>query len=228
MAHDRHIQAFRSGSRGSVSLRSPRLGDWSEHALGVGRQVEVTRDALRAAGDREELSGLLDAVAADAAAGSLAAVELLVWAVDELALAHPTIRRLVLDESDVDDVAQDVLVAVAETIRSFRGEARFTTWLHQVARFKSIAQLRRKRDESRLDDLEPTDAARISSMLASRVVLQQLLDGLPDHYRGAVVLRDVEQLPYDEITRRLGINLNTAKSRVARGRALVAARLVER
>jgi len=183
----------------------------------------------RAAGDPERLSAVLDPVAAAAAAGSLAHVELLVWAVDELRLADVAVRRLVLDESDAEDVSQDVLIAVAETIGGFRGEARFTTWLSQVARFKAIAHLRRKRDEAPLDDdVEPADAARISSLLADRVVLRQLLEDLPPHYRDAVVLRDVEQLPYEEITRRLDIKENTAKSRVARGRALVAARLVER
>lgn len=188
----------------------------------------ATRNGLRAAaGDPEILPGVLDEIARQAADGSLPAIELLVWAVDELGLARRAIERLVLDERDVEDVSQEVLVAVAETIGGFRGEARFTTWLHQVARFKSIAHLRRKRDEARMDDHEPTAVERISSQLASRVVLRDQLGELPTHYRDAVVLRDVEQLPYDEIAHRLAVNLNTAKSRVARGRALVAARLVD-
>lgn len=188
----------------------------------------ATRNGLRAAaGDPEILPGVLDEIARQAADGSLPAIELLVWAVDELGLARRAIERLVLDERDVEDVSQEVLVAVAETIGGFRGEARFTTWLHQVARFKSIAHLRRKRDEARMDGHEPTTVERISSQLASRVVLRDQLGELPTHYRDAVVLRDVEQLPYDEIAHRLAVNLNTAKSRVARGRALVAARLVD-
>jgi RNA polymerase sigma-70 factor, ECF subfamily len=191
--------------------------------------MQVTQAALkRAAKDPRQLAALLDPLAAEAAAGSLQQLDMLLWAVDELRLADYTIRRLVLDESDAEDVLQDVLVAVAETIGGFRGEARFTTWLNQVARFKAIAHLRRKRDEQRLDDVEPTDAARVSSMIANRVSLQRLLEDLPEHYRQAVVLRDIQQQPYDEITRRLGINDNTARSRVARGRALVAARLIER
>lgn len=188
----------------------------------------ATRNGLRAAaGDPEILPGVLDEIARQAADGSLPAIELLVWAVDELGLARRAIERLVLDERDVEDVSQEVLVAVAETIGGFRGEARFTTWLHQVARFKSIAHLRRKRDEAPMDGHEPTAVERISSQLASRVVLRDQLGELPTHYRDAVVLRDVEQLPYDEIAHRLAVNLNTAKSRVARGRALVAARLVD-
>jgi RNA polymerase sigma-70 factor, ECF subfamily len=186
-------------------------------------------DAFRgAAGDAGRLARVLDPLAVEAAGGSREALEMLVWVVDELALARPLIRRLVIAESDVDDVAQDVLIAVAETIGSYRGEARFTTWLSQVARFKAIAHLRRKRDEVGLDDVEPSDWLRISSLLADRATLQPLLRSLPELYRRAVALRDVEQLPYEVVARRLEINLNTAKSRVARGRALLAARLAAR
>jgi RNA polymerase sigma-70 factor (ECF subfamily) len=142
------------------------------------------------------------------------------------------VRALVVNRADVEDVLQDVLVAVAETIGGFRGEARFRTWLNQVARFKAIAHLRRKRDEARLDDPDgapgPGDAARISSILAERATLHGVLDGLPGHYREALVLRDVHQLSYEQITEQLGVALNTVRSRVARGRALVAAGLVER
>ena len=200
---------------------------------------EATTAALRAAaasGDNDRLAVLLDPLAATAGAGDRAALERLLWAVDELGLARPAVRALVVNRADVDDVLQDVLVAVAETIGGFRGEARFRTWLNQVARFKAIAHLRRKRDEARLDDPDggpgpgpgPGDAARISSLLAERATLHGVLDGLPEHYREALVLRDVHQLSYEQITEQLGVGLNTVRSRVARGRALVAAGLVER
>jgi RNA polymerase sigma-70 factor (ECF subfamily) len=186
--------------------------------------VDVTHAALQeAAGDKAELSDLLDAVAAEAASGSPDAIEMLVWAIDEFALARPAIRRVVINESDVDDIGQDVLVAVASTVSSFRGDARFTTWLNRVARYKAIDHLRRKRDEARLDDVPPGDAGRISSLLTTRADLQRALQELPEHYRDAVVLCDMQQLSYDEVARRLGLNLNTTKSRIARGRALLAA-----
>jgi RNA polymerase sigma-70 factor, ECF subfamily len=185
------------------------------------------RDLRAAAGDREALGDLLDRVANGAAAGSRESLDLLVWAIDELQLAHPVIRSLVLNRADVDDVAQDTLVAVAETIERFRGESRFRTWLNQVARFKAIDHLRRKRDEHPLEDEALSDAHRISSMLASRGTLRAVLDTLPERYRQAVVLRDVEQLSYDELSSRLEVNLNTVKSWVARGRAMAAGRLSE-
>ncbi len=71
------------------------------------------------------------------------------------------------------------------------------------------------------------DAVRISSMIASRTVLDDAIGGLPDLYRDAGVLWDVEQLPYAEVAERLELNLNTVKARVARGRALAAAKLRE-
>lgn len=167
---------------------------------------------------------LLDPTARRAAGGDLAALEDLLWAIDELKLARRAIRRLVVAEADAEEVEQDVLIAVAETISSFRGEARFTTWLHQVARHKSIALLRRRRPAAELPE-EVGDAARISSVIATRFALDEAIGGLPEHYRRAVVLRDVERRPYAEVAQRLGLNLNTAKTRVARGRALAAAAL---
>jgi RNA polymerase sigma factor (sigma-70 family) len=187
--------------------------------------MDATQEALRrAAGNRDELKTILDPLAREAARGSRTALETVVWAVDELALARPAIERLVIGEADVDDVAQDVLIAVAENIASYRGDAPFTAWLTQVAKFKAIDHLRRRRDES-AEVPELTDAVRISSMLANRAVLDDVLTALPERYRQAVVLRDVEHLAYDEIAHRLGVNLNTVKTRIRRGRALAGARL---
>jgi RNA polymerase sigma factor (sigma-70 family) len=170
----------------------------------------------------------LDEIARRAAAGSDHALELLLAAIDEHGLARSAIRRLVLDPPTVDDINQDVLIVVAEKIGTFRGESRFTTWLYRVARFKSIDHLRRQRESVSLADdgsQFPTDAIRMSSLIANRTTIRHAVDELPDHYRDAVVLRDIEGLPYEQVAERSGIPLNTAKTRVARGRALVAAKL---
>jgi len=168
---------------------------------------------------------VIDAVAARAADGDVGALEDLIWAIDELRLSRPAVRRLVVNDADAEEVEQDVLVAVAETVGSFRNDARFTTWLHAVARNKAIAHLRRRKDAVALGEQKPGDAARISSMIATRTALDGAIQALPILYREAVVLRDVGQCPYQEVAERLGLNVNTAKARVARGRALVAANL---
>jgi len=177
-----------------------------------------------AASARDALADVLQPVAVRAAAGDSDALEDLIWAVDELRLARPAVRRLVVREADAEEVEQDVLVAVAETIGSFRGDARFTTWLYPVARHKAIAHLRRRNNALALG-AEVGDAARISSIIASRTVLDSVIGAMPELYREAIVLRDVEERPYAEVAERLGVNINTVKSRVARGRALAAARL---
>ena len=190
-----------------------------------GAVLAPRRAALReAAEDRAALAEVLDPVAALAAEGNRLAVELVVWAVDELALARPTIRALVLNEADADDVAQDVLIAVAEGIGSWQGDGRFTSWLHPVARNRAIGFLRRKRETAALDD-DHGDAHRISSMIATRSAVDAAIRAIPEPYREAVVLRDIEDLSYVAIADRLGIEVNTVRSRISRGRALAATHL---
>lgn len=186
---------------------------------------EEWRARVRATVSDEERADLLDPAAVAAGTGDLGALDDLLWAVDELGLARRTVRRLVLDEDDADEVEQDVLVAVAEGVGDFRGESRFTTWLHTVSRRKAVDALRRRRAPSSplTDDLG--DARRISSMIATRTALDAAIASLPDAYRDAVVLRDVEGHEYAVVADRLGLNLNTTRTRIARGRALVAANL---
>lgn len=204
-------------------------------ANGHSLDLRRVREALRSVdpADRDAVSAVVDPLARAAAAGSFGALELLLRAVDELRLTRPAIRRLLVNDTDVEEVAQDVLVAVAETVGGYRGDARFTTWLYQVARFKAIAHLRRSRPAAPLPDDAPAsgaagtvgDAQRISSMIATRASVGEILEALPTLYGRPVALRDIDELSYDEVATELGINVNTAKTRVARGRALVAARL---
>jgi len=164
----------------------------------------------------------LEALAERAGRGCGLSVELLVELVDDLGLHRRAVRRFLVDESAVDDVAQDTLVAVATSVGSFRGDAKFTTWLHQLARNRAVDHLRRQRATEPLADGDVGDAARISSVIASREAARALAARLPQAYRQAVWLRDVERLPYREAAQRLGRNVNTVKSQVARGRALLA------
>lgn len=164
----------------------------------------------------------LDAVAGRAAAGSLLALELLAEAVDDLGLARGAIRRVLIDEAAVDDVCQDTLVSMATSITSFRSDARFGTWLYRIARNRAVDHLRRQRATEPLGETDLGESQRMSSVIASRQRAQQLVALLPDTYRDAVVLRDVQRLSYTEVAERLNRNVNTVKSHVARGRALLA------
>jgi RNA polymerase sigma-70 factor, ECF subfamily len=193
----------------------------------VGGHASLARRALGSISDESEREAVLEVLAAQSAAGSRLAVELLVEAVDRFGVARRAVRQFVLDEAAVADVVQDTLITVVQAIGSFQGDAKFTTWLHQLARNRSVDHLRRVRSTTSREAVEPSPAERMSSLVASRHAVRQLLDQLPPRYRDAVLLRDVEHLPYADVATRLGRNLNTVKAHVARGRALLAG-LVDR
>src|SRR5699024_11787465 len=127
-----------------------------------------------------------------------------------------------LDAAAVDDVSQDALISVAESIHRLSGQAKVTTGVHRIRRTRVVDHLRRQRATDPLppDDLGP--AHRMSSMLATRATVREALDALPGLYREPVVLRDLESLTYQEIAERLGSQLGTEQEQIARGGAIVA------
>ena len=201
-----------------------RAADAVESAL-VGGQAAQARRKLADVRDPDDRDGVLALLARHASGGSPLATELLIEAVDGFDVARRAVRRFLFDERAVDDVTQDTLISVAQSIGSFRGESSFTTWLHRLARNRAVDHLRRARATEPLDDQQVSLAARMSSLIASRETVRQLLDELPAHYRDAVLLREVGRLSYDEVAARLSLNVNTVKSHVARGRAVLASRV---
>lgn len=172
---------------------------------------------------REDRGVLLDGLAASASQGAGPSLELLLQLVDHHGLDRPALRKLIIDDDEVEDAHQDVLIAVARSITNFRSEAAFTTWLHTLARNTAITHLRRRKETQPLHtDIVISDAQRLSSMIATRSALRDAVEELPEVYRDALVLRDVEHQSYAEIAERLDVELNTVRSRISRGRALLA------
>ncbi|MFV0260721.1 MAG: RNA polymerase sigma factor [Acidimicrobiales bacterium] len=181
--------------------------------------------ALASAPGSAERSALLDPLAS-AAGTSTAALEVLLAAIQGRRLALVTIHRLIVDPHDAEEVEQDVLINVTRSIGQYRGDARFTTWLHTLVRRVAIDFLRRRKETASLDAVaDLTAGGRLSSMIASRALVQDAVADLDDAYRVPVTLRDVEQRSYAEIAARLDLPLNTVKSRIHRGRALLAGRI---
>ncbi len=130
------------------------------------------------------------------------------------------LRQLVRADLELaDDLAQETFIRAYKNIRSFRGEAKFSTWLYRIAYnvFRENARKRKELvgiDEERLQaevDPQTTDPA-------LRHDLMNALANLPLHERTAVTLCCQNGLSHDEASRVLDIPLGTVKTNVLRGR----------
>jgi RNA polymerase sigma-70 factor (ECF subfamily) len=143
--------------------------------------------------------------------------------------------RMLGKEEDARDAAQDAFLTALRKLSSFRGEARFTTWLHRVTVNACYDVLRRKRREPMLeparDEDEPEPPGPASPDHADSAVaavdVQRALVRVPQEFRAVLILHDVQDLAYDDIAEALGIPVGTVKSRLHRGRVALAEQLGE-
>ena len=168
----------------------------------------------------------LEQLALRAAAGERDALEVL------LARIQPRVRRIcgrmLLFPQDAEEATQDALLLVATRISFFEGRSAFTTWLHAVASNSARQTYRtlKRRSSERLTDELPVHAdPRTTSVIAgSRLDLLEALDVVGSDRPELVeplVLRDVQELDYNEIAALLGIPLGTVKSRIHAARTAV-------
>lgn len=144
------------------------------------------------------------------------------------------------DRAMAEDLCQEVFLRVHKGLPGFGGDVRFVAWLHTIASNVAISEYRRRRAQKRdrrtvsldqpvagTDDLyvtpsgrevDPGERAHQAEFLARvRACVQQL----PDEFRAAVVLRDMESLSYEEIADVLDLPIGTVRSRIHRGRLLL-------
>ena len=143
---------------------------------------------------------------------------------------------------EAEDLTQDVFFKVFKSLRTFDRRANFSTWLISVSRNLCIdhyRSVRRERDAVNYDvDVvtlaRPTDGDSPQAILERRdrvAILRAALDKLPPVLRKAIVLRDIQELSYQEIAAELSVPEGTVKSRINRGRTELArhiARMRER
>ena len=145
--------------------------------------------------------------------------------------------RMLADYEEANDCAQETFVKIYRSLKHFRQESSFATWLYTIAvntcknRMQSAAYRHRKKMLSldppgeseaggrarEIADPAPSPLAQLA-MQERDALLQRAIDALPEEARTIIVLRDVEGLPYEEITRITGYPLGTVKSRLARAR----------
>lgn len=146
---------------------------------------------------------------------------------------HAICRRLAGNAADADDATQEAVMAIVRGLPRFDGRAAFTTWSYRVATNACLDELRRRGrrpvpTEPAPDDHGPAPVApgpALADTVTGRMEIDDALATLPVEFRAPVVLRDLCQLDYAEIAETLGIPPGTVRSRIARGRAALAAHL---
>ena len=129
------------------------------------------------------------------------------------------IRARVADPATAEDILQDVFVKIQSRLDHLRAPAKLPSWLYLIARNAIIDHYRKTRATSELPESLLTEPPEDSSEVCElRGALRQMIDGLPDIYRDAIVLTEFEGLTQKELADRLGISLSGAKSRVQRAR----------
>ncbi|MBI2897793.1 MAG: sigma-70 family RNA polymerase sigma factor [Deltaproteobacteria bacterium] len=158
------------------------------------------------------------------------------------------VYRMLGSREEAQDVAQEVFITVFKAIHLFRGESKFSTWLYRIAtnhcknRLKYLGR-RAVYPKTPLDDLSERDQLESASMSTSGTVdrpdrllegveverlLQEAMVELDEDHRLLIVLRDIQNLSYQEIAEITQLAEGTVKSRLHRARAALRERLVEK
>ncbi len=205
---------------------------------------------MRSVAGAATLGNLASAIAARAEEASVVA-ELKAGSEDAyawlIAQHHQSIYSLVYrvlnDSSDAADVTQEVFLKVFRGMRHFNGQASLKTWIYRIAIHEASNQrrwwFRHKSRERSLEPQEPQESRGLEEILVDdaespfdsvsheevRARVEMELKQVPEPYRTAVVLRDIEEFSYEEIAEILQVSLGTVKSRLMRGREALKRRL---
>ncbi|MBE7494734.1 MAG: RNA polymerase sigma factor SigZ [Verrucomicrobiaceae bacterium] len=152
-----------------------------------------------------------------------------IWAQFATRLRH-FIRARVANDASAEDILQNVFVKIQQRLGTLRGAEKIEAWVHQIARHAIVDHFRAQRPAEELSEDLPqpgentADEAEKAGLLAA---FRRMITELPEPYRQAIQLTELEGLTQQELATRLGISLSGAKSRVQRGRAMLKAMLLE-
>ncbi|MDA1044080.1 MAG: sigma-70 family RNA polymerase sigma factor [Verrucomicrobia bacterium] len=151
--------------------------------------------------------------------------------------------RMLNRYEDAADVSQEVFVKLYKSIGQFEGRSKFSTWLFMMSvnmcrnRRRTLTRLSVEKQILDIPQYEETGSAprdiedpapgprEIAAHHDIRALVNDSLAHLPEEYREAVVLRDIQFLTYEDIADTLDVSLGTVKSRIARGRAMLKVKL---
>lgn len=148
----------------------------------------------------------------------------------ELEVLYRVAKRLTLDPTKAEDLAGQTMLLAARAWDSFDGQHP-RSWLIKIMKNEWMNQIRKAkiRRETNIDDVaEPGDDnfwGEVDATLEVQVIIETL-DRIPEEYRLAVTLCDVEEMSYEEAAEALGVPIGTIRSRLFRGRKILRSKLV--
>ncbi len=147
---------------------------------------------------------------------------------------YRTIRGVLRRDDEVEDVMQEAYVNAYAHLKSFRGDAKFSTWLVRIALYEAFARVRKGKrferapeEDDEMEASQPTPEQAASDRELARVV-ERAIDGLPESFRTVFMLRAVEEMSTAECADVLDIPEDTVKTRLFRARSMLQKSLLER
>lgn len=185
------------------------------------------------------------AIVAELKAGSEAAYA---WLIGEFQQpVYGLVYRMLNDPADAADTTQDVFLKVFRGMKQFHGESSLKTWIYRIALHEAANRrrwwFRHKARETSIEPAEPDYAMAGENAMQAALTdhaespfetvvhrevqarVEEELQKVPEPYRTTLILRDLEEMSYEEIAELLEISLGTVKSRLTRGREALRQRL---
>ena len=146
--------------------------------------------------------------------------------------------RMLNNYDEASEAVQEAFLATWQGLHTFRGEARFSTWLYRVVYHCCLRILEQRRRDTRDLDAATAHAEYQATLEAGQEVqtlvtererqehLQQAIQQLPGKYRAVLILRHLQDLTYEEIAQALGLPIGTIKTHLFRARNLLKERLL--
>ena len=146
------------------------------------------------------------------------------------------VLRYFNNAEQAEDVVQDTLIKLYTHASYYKNVARFSTWIFTIAKNNALTELRKNKrkktdslwtDDGQVIDINSKEES-LDSKVQNEIAIDQLnkfLDEIPENFRMAVVLRDFQELSYEEISKILEIPIGTIKSRINRGRIQLAEKM---
>ena len=201
-------------------------------------------------GDVASVIGARDlesAIVAELKAGS---EEAYAWLIGEFHQPiYSLVYRILTDPADAADTTQEVFLKVFRGMKHFHGQSSLKTWIYRIAMHEASNRrrwwFRHKARETSMERLENTGAHGSGLTMQEALVdeaespfecaaheevrarVEEELRKIPEPYRSTVILRDLEEMSYEEIAEVLDVSLGTVKSRLTRGREALRKRLTE-